>query len=120
MFSYEAIQLWINLMTNQYLQSNPTICQATLNLSQVMTNSKLLFKINQDQYLDEFNSEEDFKKFLQKYRSDLSKLIKLATNLYLDQFLSAAYDWASKILYETMKLNANESLNGYDSQSFLF
>jgi exportin-5 len=119
LFSYEAIQLWINLMTNQYLQTNATICQATLNLSQVMTNSKILFKINQDQYLDEFNSEEDFKKFLQKYRSDLSKLIKISTNLYLDQYLSAAYDWASKIFYETMNLNSND-LSGYDSQSFLY
>ncbi len=116
LFSYEAIQLWISLMGNQHLQTNPTIVQATINLSNIMTNSKLLFKINPDNYLDEFNSEEDFRRFSQKYRNDLAKLIKLSTRLYLEHYLTAAFEWAAKIIYET---KPNDQ-SGYDPNSFLY
>ena len=118
-YSAEAVQLWINIMTNQYIQRNPTIALATQQLSKIVTNSKLLFKINTDNLMDEFNSEDDFKKFAQKYRTDLTRLIRLATNLYLVDFLGASFEWANSILFETSKLPANDQ-TGYDLNSFLF
>ena len=118
-YSSDAIQLWISLMSNQFLQANPLILQATQSLSKLMINSKLLFKINTDNLIDEFNSEEDFKKFAQKYRTDVAKLIKLGSNLQLMDFLSSSFDWASTILYETSKLSADDQ-TGYDTNSLLF
>lgn len=72
-----------------------------------------------DSLMDEFNSEDDFKKFSQKYRTDLARLIRLSTNLYLVQFLGTAFEWANTIVYETSKLAVDDQ-SGYDTSSFLF
>lgn len=106
-------------MTNQYIQKNAIVGQATQQLAKIMINSKLMFKMNTDVLMDEFNSEEDFMKFSQKYRTDLTRLIRLATNLYLVEFLGAAFEWANTIIFETRKL-APEDQTGYDTSSFLF
>jgi hypothetical protein len=118
-YSSEAITLWINIMTNKYIQKNETIAIATQQLAKILVTSKLLFKINTEDLIDEFNSEEDFKKFAQKYRTDLTRLIRLATNLYLVDFLGASFEWANSILYETSKLGP-EDQTGYDTSSLLF
>jgi len=119
LYSAEAIQLWINIMQNHFFQKNDIVRQASKQLAKIMFNSKLLFKLNADMLMDEFNSEEDYKKFAQKYRTDLTRLIRLATNLYLVEFLGAAFEWANSIVFETVKLPP-EDMSGYDSNSFLY
>ena len=106
-------------MSNHFIQSNEIVGHATKQLAKIMFNSKLLFKLNTDLLMDEFNSEEDLKKFAQKYRTDLTRLIRLATNLYLVEFLGAAFEWANSIIFETTKLGADD-ITGYDTNSFLF
>ena len=120
LFSAEAVQLWTSLISNKYIKENSTIKISVLNLAKVMTNSKLLFKPSvEGQIEDEFSSDEDVKKFIQKYRNDLSKLIKQSGEMFLEEFVASGCDWARTLLTETRALPINDQ-SGYDTTSFLF
>ena len=76
-FSFDAIQLWNNLLANECMQGDSHIAEFLNMFSLMVTQSPILYKSSQqhDQdFQDEFDSEEDYLKFIQKYRYELLDL----------------------------------------------
>jgi exportin-5 len=118
-YSSESIQIWNTLLANKFISKNTSFLEYLVKVSQLITNSYILFK-NRNFNLNDFDSQEDFYKFFIKYRVDLARLIKSGSNIMLDSFFNSAFEWAGKILVETSNLKENEVKSGYDSSSFLY
>jgi exportin-5 len=124
-YSSEAIHLWNILLANEFIRTNEQVKLCMMSLITAMTNSYFLFKVTATPEIIiayDFDSEDDFFKFYQKYRTELAKLIKTASNLYLNQFMEAAYAWAKSTMEQTISQpNTNDRDNsGYDTKCFKF
>lgn len=119
MYSLESIQLWNALLQNQYINCDPNVEQYVILISQMLTNSYIMFKFNYSTMFENFDTEEEFHRFSQRYRTDLAKLIKLGSSLKFESYFSNSYDWTLKIFSETNKLDSNDQ-SGFDASSFLY
>lgn len=117
--SYEAITLWNSLLQNEFVCEDTDVKQLIEMIAQVAANSFLLLKFKYSSMAENFDDEEEFNKFAQKYRGELGKMIKFAAKLNTNAFVQSANDWAVKILNETSQLATND-LSGYDPDSFLY
>lgn len=90
-----------------------------VTLSHALTNSQLLFKFNYMSMIEHFDTEEDFNKFSIKYRNELAKFIRLASQLNYSAYFLNACEWSAKVIAETNRLPANDQ-TGFDSNSLLY
>jgi hypothetical protein len=118
-FSFDAIQLWNNFLTNEFIQMDQSIFEFLSHFSLMITQSTLLFKHSDAEFQEDFDSEEDYLKFVHKYRAELSKLIKLGASLRcFEPFIENAHKWAVDIFTETNELLSQDS--GYDASCLLY
>jgi len=103
-FSFDALQLWNNFLVNEHMQKDEEACgQFLVHFAAMITQSTLLFKQTsasatiefQDDFSDD--TEEDYLKFVHKYRAEVAKLIKQGVALKFDAFLVNAHEWAVQI-----------------------
>ncbi len=101
-FSFDAVQLWNNFLANEYMRVDEEACGTFLvHFASMITQSTLLFKQSLDaasaEFADDFDTEEDYLKFVHKYRSEISKLIKQGAAIKFESFISNAHEWAVSI-----------------------
>ena len=117
--SYEAIQLWNKLISNEYIKSDSSLKQNMNNLALNLTNTFLLYKIDKKINLtnyDEFDNDDEMHKFFQKYRNELSKLLKYAISIYPNIYIDIAYKWTLKQINDSL----NDHLTCYDPSSYIY
>ena len=102
-FSFDAVQLWNNFLSNEYMRADEEACgEFLVHFASMITQSTLLFKqsLHQDaniEFVDDFDTEEDYLKFVHKYRSELSRLIKQGAVIKFESFIVNAHEWAVSI-----------------------
>lgn len=117
--SLEAINLINTLLQNEFITQDADFQQLISTLSQISSNSYLLIKFSYATMKEYFDDEAEYGKFAQRYRADLSKMIRLSAALNPQAFLKSGIEWAVKIIGESEKLPPND-LTGYDPNSFLY
>jgi exportin-5 len=117
--SFEVIQTWNSLLQNEFISQDADLKHFTILISRLLTNSYSLFKFTYSSMNNEFDNEEDFNKFLHKYRYELSRLVRLGSASQTNTFVEDAYNWSSKILADTSGLSPDDE-SGYDPKSFLY
>lgn len=118
-FSFDAIQLWNALLQNQYIQLDKDVQEYINLIAQSLTNSYLLIKFNYSSMSENFDTEEEFTKFCQKYRVELSKLIRNASFFNTEVYFNQAYEWSLKTIGQTSCLAPTDE-SGFDSTSMLY
>lgn len=117
--SFEIIALWNVLLQNEFIVNDAELKRYVILIGKLLTNSYLMFKFTYSSMANEFDNEDEFNKFQQRYRYELGRLIRLAGVLDVQSFVDNAYDWSQKIVAQTGQL-APDDQTGYDPTSFLY
>ncbi|CAF0737343.1 unnamed protein product [Brachionus calyciflorus] len=119
LYSSESIQLWNILLQNEFIQADKDVQRYVILISQALTNTYILFKFSYSTMFESFDTEDEFNKFLQKYRTELSRLIRNAANLNLETYFMNSYEWTVKVISQTSSLNPSDE-SGFDPNSLLY
>ena len=127
-YSNELVQLLTVLLNNELIKSDADTPLLLTQLAKQLTcgGSRLLFKCTasecQQAAGDELDGDDDeeVRKFAQKYRTDLAKMLAVAARIHLEPFLVNARDWTLRVLAETSQLADGGEQMGSDANSLLY
>lgn len=109
----DALQLWNTFLAHELMREDACVseCVAHFALMIAHSNSRLLYKQHKhEDAADEFDTEEDYAKFVHKFRGEVAKLIRQGASLRFDTFLANAFEWAVAVFNETNALSRINNL----------